>query len=182
MCFRRARTLTDRVRHNLSPALRMNMTNPVNEALARRRRLAELLATIGMITVGVGMLLPLLNMLNTGILYTCRWVFAAGALLFWIGRCIPVGAPDESVRLRRLRRMEFWSGACFGVAAFFWFYNLSKYGNIPTTGALMVLRDTILFSLAGAVLQLISAWMIYFRQKKEANAPASQHRGKKGGK
>lgn len=150
------------------------------EALKRRRRVAELLASVGMIIIGIGMLMPLLNMLDVNILYSFRWVFAAGALLFWAGRCIPVGSPDESVRLTRLRRLEFWSGACFGVAAFFWFYNCNKYAHIPTTGALMILRDTILFSLAGAVLQLIAAWMIYYRQKKEAVEKANPFgKGKK---
>lgn len=107
--------------------------------------------------------------------------FGAGCLLFWGARCVPVDAPDDSARLKRLRRMEFWSGACFGVAAFFWFYNCHKYGHASNVGALMILRDTILFALAGAVIQLIAAWMIYYRQKKDA-AQAGNSAGNAKGK
>jgi len=135
--------------------------------VARRRRIAEIMATIGMILIGVGMLLPLFNLMDVAGLTTFRWVFASGSLLFWAARCIPVSSPQESVRLRRLRRMEFWSGACFGVATFFWFYNSAKFGSTPYVGSLMILRDTIMFALAGAMLQLVAAWMIYYRQKKD---------------
>lgn len=128
-----------------------------------------MLASVGMVAIAVGLFLPLLNMLDTAGLASFRWVYVGGAVLFLIARAMNVGAiPGESVAIRRLRRMEFWSGVCFGVGAFFWFYNESRMG--PYAGSLMVLRDTILFSLAGAVLQLIAAWMIYFRSKKEAKA------------
>lgn len=145
----------------------MHVSNS-EKSLNTRRRLAESGAAIGMVLIGVSMLWPLLNMLDVSLLDSLRWVFAAGALLYWASRCVPVAAPGESVRLRRLRRMEFWCGACFGVATFFWFYNTSRYGDLPYTGALMILRDTILFTLAGAVLQLVAAWMIYYRARREA--------------
>ena len=160
----------------------MKKLSETPQAVGKRRRLAETGATLGMLLIGVGLLLPLFNMLHTETLYLFRWIFAAGALMFWVARSIPVSAADDSTRLRRLRRMEFWSGACFGVAAFFWFYNCAKYGNAPHTGALMILRDTIMFSLAGAVLQLVAAWMIYYRQKKDAEATAGASGKKKGGK
>lgn len=131
------------------------------------QRLGEMAASIGMLAIGVGMLLPLLRMTDVHALYTYRWIFGSGALLFWAGRCVPQGQPGESTRLRRLRRMEFWSGACMGVATFMWFFNLHRFGSLPGVGSLMILRDPILFALAGAVLQLIAAWMIYFRQKRE---------------
>lgn len=131
-----------------------------------RAKRAELLAAIGMVAIAVGLFLALLNMLDTAALASFRWIFAGGAVIFLVARAMGVNAvPGESVKIKRLRRIEFWSAVCFGVAAFFWFYNESRMG--PYAGALMVLRDTILFSLAGAVLQLIAAWMIYFRSKKE---------------
>lgn len=125
---------------------------------------------IGMLLIVAGMFLPLLNLLSVSGLPTFKWVFAAGALMFWGARCVDVSSSEESVRLRRLRRMEFWAGACFGVAAFFWFYNENKYIDIMYAGPLTILKDTILFALAGAVLQLVSVWMIYYRQKKDAAA------------
>lgn len=136
---------------------------------AGRRRLVETAASVGMLMLAIGMFLPLLNLLSVERLPVFKWVFSVGALLYWGARCVDVSAPGESMRLRRLRRMEFWAGACFGVAAFFWFYNGHKFEGIATVGPLTILRDTILFSLAGAVLQILAAWLIYFRQKKEAS-------------
>ena len=132
--------------------------------LRRRRRISEIMASVGMVVIALSLFLPLLNLLDTSNLQALCWPFAIGTVLFWGARCIDVSAPDDSMRLRRLRRLEFWSGACFGVAAFFWFYHMYKAG--PYAGALYILRDTILFSLAGAVLQLIASWLIYYRVKK----------------
>lgn len=148
--------------------MKQHTSAPGPDKTAGRRKTAETLASVGMLLIAVGMFLPLLNLLSVDRLPLFKWVFAAGALLFWGARCVNVSAPSESLRLRRLRRIEFWAGACFGVAAFFWFYNEHKYGGIATAGPLTILKDTILFALAGAVLQLVAAWMIYFRQKKEA--------------
>lgn len=136
--------------------------------ILRRRKWAETAASVGMLLIAAGMFLPLLNITSITNLSLFKWVFAAGTLLFWGARCVDLGYLGESLRLRRMRRMEFWAGACFGVAAFFWFYNENRFGGIATTGPLTILKDTIMFALAGAVLQLVSAWMIYFRQKKEA--------------
>lgn len=139
-----------------------------NKKLPTRQRLVmvEAGASLGMILIAVGIFLPLLNMMDVKMLYVFRWIFGAGALLFWASRAVPLNNEFNDMRIRRMHHMEFWVGACFGVATFFWFYNCHKFANQPYTGALMILRDTIMFALAGAVLQLIAAWMIYFRQKK----------------
>lgn len=139
--------------------------------ILRRRKGAETVASIGMLIIAAGMFLPLLNIASITNLPLFKWVFATGTLLFWCARCVDLGDLGESLRIRRMRRMEFWAGACFGVAAFFWFYNENRYSGIATTGPLTILKDTIMFALAGAVLQLVSAWMIYFRQKKESKGP-----------
>lgn len=135
----------------------------------RRRRTAETLASAGMILVAAGLLIPLFDLFHTQLLDICKWIFAAGALMSLASRLAVRPDRSESFRLRRLRRMEFWSAACFGVAAFFWFYNEHKFSAFPsgTVGSLAILRDTILFSMAGALLQIVAAWLIYFRQKKE---------------
>lgn len=143
-------------------------TNISPASLRRRTRIVETIASVGMILLLAGMFLPLLDRMETTHLSLFKWVFTTGAAMFWGARCVSISRPGESLRLRRMRRMEFWAGACFGVAAFFWFYNESKMGG-PAIGPLAILKDTILFALAGAVLQLVAAWMIYFRQKKEMN-------------
>lgn len=140
----------------------------VSPKVMKRRKLVENIASIGMLMLVVAMFLPLLNMTSTEHLPLFKWIFATGTLLFWGARCVDVSDKSESLRLRRLRRMEFWSGACFGVAAFFWFYNEHKFGASNTAGPLAILKDTIMFSIAGAMLQVVAVWMIYYRQKKDA--------------
>lgn len=142
--------------------------------LIQRRKLTEASASIGMILIIVAMFLPLLNMLSTTNLHIFKWIFAAGTLMYWGARCVDVSSKGESIRVRRLRRIEFWAGACFGVAAFFWFYNDNKFGDLPGVGSLKILNETILFALAGAVLQIVAAWMLYFRQKKDAAVSSSR--------
>lgn len=75
--------------------------------------------------------------------------------------------PEESMRVRRLRRMEFWAGMAFCIGAFFWFYNTQKLSGMAYIGQMSVLRDTVMFSLVGAMLQVISFAMVTWRIKKE---------------
>lgn len=96
-----------------------------------------------------------------------KWVFSAGALIYTVARVVNVNDPSDSSRMRRLRRMEFWAGATFIVGAACWFYNEGHLG--PYAGVLAVLRDTIMFTLAGALIQIIASWMIVSRAKKEQN-------------
>lgn len=149
--------------------------------LGKRRKIVDNAATVGLILIAVALAAPFVATLTsepetmiinsmTMIKYF-KWVFAAGALTFTVARVINVNAPGDSLRLRRLRRLEFWAGVAFCMAGFFWFYNSQKFGVdnmlIITAGPLAVLRDTIIFSLAGAVIQLIASWMVAYRMKKE---------------
>ena len=114
------------------------------------------------------MLVTLVNLDNKEIIDICKYVFAVGALIFTGARSINVSPEGESIKLRRIRRMEFWSGACFLVAAFFWFYNETKSVSIDNLAVTVsLLRDTIVFTVAGAVIQVIASWLIYYREKKE---------------
>lgn len=61
--------------------------------------------------------------------------------------------------------MEFWAGVAFMVGAAFWFYQEGHLGKYA--GILAVMRDTIMFTLAGALIQIISSWMIMSQSKKE---------------
>ncbi|MCM1320002.1 MAG: hypothetical protein NC217_06430 [Muribaculaceae bacterium] len=143
--------------------------------LISRRKIVEASASIGMILIIVAMFLPLLNMLSIDNLHIFKWIFAGGTLMYWGARCVDISSKGESIRIRRLRRIEFWAGACFGVAAFFWFFNENKFGQTPGVGPLTILKDTILFALAGAVLQIVAAWMIYFRVKKESKRESNKN-------
>ncbi len=96
-----------------------------------------------------------------------KWVYAVGALIFTAARLVNVSDPGESMRVRRLRRMEFWAGMAFCIGAFFWFYNTQKLSGMAYIGQMSVLRDTVMFSLVGAMLQVISFAMVTWRIKKE---------------
>lgn len=140
-------------------------------AIERRRRKAEGTATAGMLLLAAALVVPFAQLDDTSVLSVCKWFYAAGALIFTVARVTNVSDPRESLRLRRLRRLEFWAGMAFCIGAFLWFYNEHKFGAYPFVGSLTIIRDTILFSLVGALIQLIASWMIYFRQKKELGTP-----------
>lgn len=104
----------------------------------------------GLIFVMAGTAMPLLR-LNTEIY---KYIFSAGALLVVLGRLfMPYKGP--SLRIRRLCRLEVWSGLFFCAAAFFMFWK----GAGPT--------DWIAFTLAGAAIQIYTSIMIPRTRNKE---------------
>lgn len=133
--------------------------------LERRRRIAEALATVGLVLLAVGLIAPFASIDNATVQGMFKWIFASGALLYTGARAINVNAPGDSIRLRRLRRLELWAGIIFCVAAFFWFYKAARLGEYGFSLALI--HDTILFTLAGALIQIIASWMISSRMRKE---------------
>lgn len=61
--------------------------------------------------------------------------------------------------------MEFWAGVAFVLGAALWFYSETRLGEYA--GPLAVMKDTIMFTLAGALIQIIASWLIVSRTKKE---------------
>lgn len=145
--------------NNSKPQIR-----PVDPRIERRRRIVEGSATFGLLLVAAGLLSPFAALTSVGAVGFFKWIFAAGGVIYTVARAVNVNDPLDSSRLRRLRRMEAWAGICFCVAAFFWFYNA---GRLPSGGSLFILRETIAFTLAGAMIQIIASWMIAVRDKKE---------------
>lgn len=139
------------------------------EKLEKRRKYAELGANAGLLLVLAAMVAPFLEGVAGHTMMWARWVYAAGALLYTAARVVNVNAPGDSLRLRRLRRLEFWAGACFMVGAAFWFYKVQYYTGL-FAGPLAVMRQTVAFTMAGAVIQIAASWMIAYRMKKETNA------------
>ena len=101
------------------------------------------LVTAGMMLIFAGMLLPLLGV----DIKTMRWIFAAGALINVAGRLFSPYKGD-SLRVRRLHRIESWSGIFFCVGAFFLFY--------PGAGP----SDWLAFTLAGGAIVIYTSIMI----------------------
>lgn len=154
------------------------------ERIAGRRKKMEAIATFGLILVAVALLAPFASSLTgnlgpsssgSGPLAIYKWIYAAGALIFTGARLVNVSDPNESLRMRRIRRLEFWAGMAFCIGAFFWFYNERRLAS-------MMLRDTVVFSLAGAMIQIIASWMLVWRQNKEARERANGQDSTKKGK
>lgn len=139
------------------------MTEKRNIEQLRRRM--EALSTMGLLLVAVGLVVPFAATDNSLIITICRWVYAAGAVIYTVARMVNVNNPSDSTRLRRLRRMEMWAGFCFIVAAGFWFYNTHRFAGIIFS--LPVMNNTIVFTLAGAMIQVVASWMISAQGKKE---------------
>ncbi|MDE6534342.1 MAG: hypothetical protein K2M27_12510 [Muribaculaceae bacterium] len=133
--------------------------------LEKRRKLTEWAATFGLLLICAALVAPFSNPENPELPWIFKWIYSGGALIYTVARSVGVNVPSDSMRLRRLRRMEFWAGVAFVIAAAFWFYSESHLG--PYAGVLAVMRNTIMFTLVGAMLQIISSWMISSRAKKE---------------
>lgn len=135
----------------------------------KSRKAVESSATFGLILVVLGLLAPFADLTNNGYLSFFKWVYSAGALVFTIARVVGSTDPDDSMPVRRLRRLEFWAGVAFCIGAFFWFYNedrFSFYLNLGM-GSLACLRDTVYFTLAGAVIQILAIIFLSRRFNKE---------------
>lgn len=109
------------------------------------RRTIMWVITAGLLLIGAGTLMPLLTMQRGSDLF--RYIYTAGAAIVIIGRLFtPYQGTD--LRLKRLVRIEAWSGICFCVAAFFLFYDTVS------------LRDWLAFTMAGGAIQCYTSFMI----------------------
>lgn len=143
------------------------ISEPAASAPRPMHKIAENVAALGMLLILGGLTVPLFNLTDPHSLAPFKWIYAGGALLFTAARAIGAMRRNEPMRLRRLRRMEFWGGACFIIGAAFWFYQEAHLG--PGAGPLAVIHDTILFTLSGAAVQIIAVWLIYAQIKKSEN-------------
>lgn len=154
--------------------LRKNFGKPLTrQEQARRIRYVEAFAAAGLMLVLVAMAAPFFA---TGLgfpLSWTRWVYAVGAIVYTAARAVNVNLPGDSLRLRRLRRLEFWAGICFIVGGAFWFYKIDYFTGF-IAGPLAVLRQTVAFTMAGAVIQIVASWMISYRMRKEQGAGGNE--------
>lgn len=147
--------------------------------IRKRRRLTEAGASFGLILIALGLVVPFANFDNIGLTQVFKWVFCIGAVLYTAARMVNVNAPGDGMRVRRLRRMEVWGGVAFCVAGGFWWYNEMRFG--AAFMSLKVLHETILFTLAGAMIQIVSSWLIVQavrKQRGEHIGPDAEARAK----
>lgn len=135
--------------------------------LEKRLQAAENCATFGLILVCVGLISPFFSGSFTWVMAVSKWIYLAGALIYMGARVAGVIADrNASVRVRRLRRMEGWAGVCFCIGTFFWLFNDYRFGNLGF--GLKVIGDTVTFTLAGAIIQIIASWLLASALRKEA--------------
>lgn len=108
---------------------------------------------IGLLLVMTGTAMPLLRIDNT-LIY--RYIFCTGVVAVVLGRLF-MPYKGTSLRIKRLCRLEVWSGLFFCAAGFFMFWK----GAGPT--------DWIAFTLAGAAIQIYTSIMIPRTRRREEN-------------
>lgn len=117
----------------------------------KTERLMLWIVTAGMFLIVIGTLLPLLSGMTrlSGVIGSnwFRYIYAAGAIITVAGRLFTPYRGDN-LRLKRLYRIEAWSGIFFCVGAFFLFYDNAS------------LRDWLAFTLAGGCIQGYASFMI----------------------
>lgn len=143
------------------------MTKLTGAALEKRRKQVEATATFGLILICVALVGPFTNPTSSEYLSVFRWIYGAGAIIYLIARVVDISDPMDSPRLKRLRRMEFWAGVSFGLATAFWFIGQHRHQDNPYAGALAILWNTIMFTLIGALIQIVASWLIYSQAKKD---------------
>lgn len=140
---------------------------PSAEKQAKDRALrakAEGCSTFGLLLLAVGLVAPLAGAGHSAWLVAFKWIFAAGALIYTAARICGAWPKGEPFRVRRIRRMQVWAGLCFCVAAFFWFWNTRSFDGVMLT--FRMLNETIIFTMAGALIQIVSSWMLTSSLKK----------------
>lgn len=111
-----------------------------------------LMVTLGLLCIVIATFIPLLR---NGFDYQWyRYLYAAGAALVLTGRLLSPYT-GKHMRIKRLFRLEAWSGIFFGVAAFFMFYE-------PRSN-----RDWLAFTLAGGAIQIIVTILMTRVARKE---------------
>lgn len=147
--------------------------------MTRSRKAVEGIATFGLIIIAVGIAAPFADLSNTANLSIYKWIYSAGAVIYTIARMVGSTDPEESIRLHRLRRLEFWAGVAFCIGAFFWFHNEERLAFDLQFGAGMMacLRDTVYFTLAGGVIQILAVIAISRRLNKENKEKDQQEVG-----
>ncbi len=142
--------------------------------LEKRLQAAENCATFGLLLVCAGLLSPFFGAGAPWVMEVSKWVYLAGALIYTGARIAGVVADrGASVRVRRLRRMEGWAGICFCVGSFFWLFNHYRFSEFGF--GLKIIGETVTFTLAGAVIQIIASWMLSSALRKEAGGKSGSN-------
>lgn len=124
-----------------------------------------MVASAGLLILAASLVVAFVMHAEAVAVSVCRWAYAAGALLYTVARVAASRQMSDSTpRLRRLARIEAWAAIAFVFAAAFWFYNAQRLG--AHAGILAVVRPTVMLTLAGAVIQIVTAMLITRQSNK----------------
>lgn len=136
-------------------------TNPRQSFLPRQAWLVTV--NVGLLLIVTGTAIPLLRITGvdpTGLM--ARIVYSAGAAGVFLGRMFSPSTAGLPLRVRRLCRLEIWTGIIFCAGAFFMWYTPGR-------------MDWLAFTLAGAVVQIYTSLTIPRAMEKERrNASAGK--------
>jgi len=116
---------------------------------------------LGLVLIVAGTAIPLLRITgfdSTGLI--ARILYSAGAAAVLIGRLFAPSTAGLPLRVRRLCRIEIWTGIIFCAGAFFWWYTPER-------------MDWLAFTLAGAVIQIYTSLTIPRAMDKAQGKEAS---------
>lgn len=114
-----------------------------------KERLSNILIWVGMFVILAGLVIPFFTGPHEA-LY--KYIFGLGALLNFVGRLLS-HYTGNNIRVKRLMRIETWSGLFFCVATYFMFTDPDP-------------RNWIVFVLAGGALLAYTSIMIPWVQRK----------------
>lgn len=114
--------------------------------------LENIVAPLGLLMILCATCVPFALMHNPSAQSAYPFVYGAGAVILLAARMF-TPHPTTDLRLRRLYRLETWTGAVFLAGIAVLFYN-------PVT-----LRDWLAFTLAGGVLQIYTCFAIPARRR-----------------
>lgn len=117
---------------------------------------------IGLLLIVAATALPLFHIMGL----VPRSLFTAGAALVLIGRLFAPAVKEQSLRVRRLCRLEVWVGIIFCAGAFFMWYTPER-------------MDWLAFTLAGAAVQIYVSMALPRAIRQAAEASEGTKRAKK---
>lgn len=116
----------------------------------RIQTLRVAIVSTGLLLIAAGMVLPFIYGPQSTVY---KYIFSAGAALAFLGRLLPSPYRGKNLRLKRLYRLETWSSLTFCVSGYFMFASPDP-------------KDWLVFTLAGAAIQLYVSLMIPRAQRK----------------
>lgn len=117
----------------------------------KRNNILSWILALSLLVILVSAALPILKIDWEG----SRYTFAVGALASLVARLMIKHKPTQSLRIKRLRRIENVSSILYCLSAFFIFY--------PGAGS----TDWLGFLTAGAALQIYATFTIDYLEKRD---------------